>query len=277
LQQHPQIFIGAIREPSFFAFEGEYPSISGPGYRGFRENIVTDLDTYKNLFRGANGARAIGERSNIYLYSSKARERIYHYLPDVKLVVILRNPVERAFSNYLMYVRDGLETLSFEQALQAEGQRMQEGWEYGWYYVQLGFYYRQLKPYYEIFDASQIRVFLYEEFDREPLRVLKEIFHFVGVEEGFMPDVSFRYNVSTAERKLQYRAPRRLFRTRPLRALRPYLPRALQEYMERRLLMQDRPKPTLAPEMRAYLLDLYREDIENLQHLIERDLSDWLA
>ncbi len=276
LQQHPQIFVPRNKEPSFFAYEGETLAFGGDVDPIFVSRIPTTFEAYQSLFHKAEGKRAVGESSTVYMYSPKACERIRHYLPRVKLIAMLRNPAERAYSCYLMNVRDGRETLDFCRALEREAQRIRENWTHNWHYLTGGVYYQQLKRYYERFAPSQIRIFLYEDFEREPLRVLKEIFQFLGVDETFMPNISFRFNVSTGNRSLGYRVQRRLFRTRPLRAVHPYLPRGLQKYIERRLLMQDYPKPTLEPEIRARLLRVYREDITQLQDLIQRDLSHWL-
>src|SRR3954452_17434204 len=101
LKQHPQVFVSPVKEPKFFAYEGEKVVYRGPGDAENNRRLVNNLADYRALFGGANGAKAIGEASPVYLYSPKACERIRHYLPDAKLFVILRDPAERAYPSFL--------------------------------------------------------------------------------------------------------------------------------------------------------------------------------
>jgi hypothetical protein len=277
LKQHPQIFMALVKEPKFFAFQNEALAFAGPGDMEAQRNVVTDLFAYENLFRGAGGARAIGEASVIYLYSEQACARIRHYVPDAKLIAVLRNPVERAFSNYLMNVRDGRETLEFADALAAEEKRIRENWEFIWHYTRAGFYFQQLRRYYDAFPSAQLHIILHEDLEQAPLRVTQETFAFLEVNPSFQPDVWVKHNVSTAVPKWRYRIPRRTLRSRPARWLKPYLPARAQRKMEQVLQQRDKPRPAMQPQVRRHLQALFREDILALQDLIRRDLSAWLA
>ena len=103
LKQHPQIYMSPIKEPRFFALEGETLNFNGPT-RGINQTSINTLEAYSQLFQKVTTEKAIGEASTIYLSSPKAPERIKHYLPDVKLIAILRDPSERAFSSYMHLV-----------------------------------------------------------------------------------------------------------------------------------------------------------------------------
>ena len=96
LRQHPQIFMPDLKEPRFFALEGETLNFQNPD-SAINHDSVTNLREYKNLFANAINEIGIGEASPLYLYSEKAVRRIKHYVPDAKLIVILRNPVDRSF------------------------------------------------------------------------------------------------------------------------------------------------------------------------------------
>jgi hypothetical protein len=102
LKQHPQVYMSQIKEPSFFAFEGTKPAIPGPWKRWAAHNFITDIQAYRSLFQGVSDEVAIGEASTIYLVHPTAPQRIRHYVPDAKLIAILRDPAERAYSNYRM-------------------------------------------------------------------------------------------------------------------------------------------------------------------------------
>jgi Sulfotransferase family len=283
LKQHPQIFMSPLKEPRFFAFEGEKPNFRGPGDEKLYESIVGDIEAYRTLFEGVSKEKAIGEASVVYLYISSAPERIRHYIPGVKVIAILRNPVERAYSAFLHLTRDRKEPLrDFARALQAEEERISNNWGPIWHYRQVGFYYVQLKRYFDTFEREQIRVYLYEDLNDDPMQVMKDIYGFLGVEDAFVPEVSRRYNVSGIPTNEGWHALYSFLLGQNLAKsiIRPLLPRGLRQRVSTTLLstLQDRTlvKPPLPTEVQQQLTELYREDILKLQELIGRDLSQWL-
>ncbi|MFC1495140.1 sulfotransferase [Thermodesulfobacteriota bacterium] len=239
LHQHPQIYLSPRKEPRFFAYEGENLNFCGPydHVEASRDAIVTDINIYQSLFQGVSTEKAIGEASTLYHYSLKAPERIQHYIPDAKLIAILRNPVDRAYSGFLHFVRDDLEPLTdFAQALQEEEVRIRNNWLPGYHYKEMGFYYTQLKRYYARFDHSRIKIYLYEDFKTGPLSVLRNIFRFLRVDEEFVPDISIRHNVSGIPRnKMLYRY---FLRGRnPIKAiLKPFIPTKLRRRIKTNLI-----------------------------------------
>lgn len=274
LNQHPQIYMSSVKEPRFFALEGEKLNFQNPD-QGINHTSVTSLDEYCALFNEVTDEMAIGEASPLYLYSTKATERIKHYIPDAKLIAILRDPVQRAFSCYTHLVRENYEKLSFEQGLKEEEQRIQKNWAHLWHYKHGGYYYKQLKRYFDTFPAEQIKVFLYEELNTDSVAVVQDTLRFLGVDDSFVPDLT-RMNVSGVPKS-------RLLHTflntnNPVRNfLKPLFPKDLRESASRQIKKWNlERKLTLAPETRNDLINLYREDILQLQDLIQKDLSKWL-
>jgi hypothetical protein len=282
LKQHPQIYMSSVKEPNFFALEGSNLDFDGAEgkeriQRWIKRESVTNIGEYRALFRGAASALAIGEASPMYLYSPEAPYRIRYYVPEAKLITILRNPVERAYSAFLYMTRDGREPLNgFSQALQAEETRMHANWEWIWHYKHLGFYYTQLKRYFDVFDRAQIKVYLYEDLRADLPRVLQDIFRFLEVDEAFVPDTSLRHNVSGTPKSGFL--PRLILRRNPVKTvLRPLFPRGLRQRISVGLRSRSLVEaPPLAPEVRRELLEVYRDDVLKLENLIERDLSGWL-
>lgn len=280
LGQHPQIYTSPIKGPCFFAFdEGEKVRVYGPrDQQVFDRHIITDLDKYQALFAGTKDERALGEASVLYLYSPTAPRRIKQYIPEVKLIAILRNPVDRAFSSYMHLRRDGREFLDdFADGLQAEESRVAAQWQHLWHYTRVGFYYAQLSRYYELFRPDQIAVYTYDEFRADSLKVLKQIFLFLRVDDSFIPDNSIWRNVSGIP-KLRW-VHSVVNRRNPLKTImKPLLPRALRGSLRAGVIQWNTAvgKTKCPEELRAYLRDLYREDILKLQSLIQRDLSHWL-
>jgi hypothetical protein len=241
LKQHPQIWMSPVKETNFFALEGEILDFRGPEDHNYINKFsITKIEDYLNLFQGVENQVAIGEASPLYLYHPTAPKRIQHYIPDVKLIVILRNPVDRAYSSFLHLVRDGREPLRiFAQALREEDVRIRSSWEHIWHYKQMGFYYDQLNRYFNRFEKQQIRVYLFEDFITNTSCTLKSIFQFLGVNDSFIPNMSIRHNVSIPKK-------------------------------------QNSIELLLEIEVRKRLIEVYREDILKLQELLQRELSKWL-
>lgn len=274
LSQHPQIFMPDLKEPKFFALAGEELNFQNPD-QAINYDSITRLDEYKNLFKDVNGEIAVGEASPIYLYSEKAAHRIRRHIPDAKLIVILRNPIERAFSCYTHLRREGYETLSFEAALEMEEQRIKNNWAHLWHYKQAGFYSKQLKPYLNLFERNQIKILLFDDLCKDSTALLREIYDFLGAETDFIPDLEKR-NVSGMPKSLLLQ--KLLFRGNFVRdAFLSIFPRSLYRDVAKRIKQWNRgAKPALNPNTRNHLKSVYRDDILELQELIQKDLSMWL-
>jgi hypothetical protein len=273
LNQHPEVYMSPRKEPHFF--EGMHSAFYRPGRR---LTPVTDVGDYQALFEGAKDERAIGEASASYLYSPRAPTLIKRSIPDAKLIAVLRNPADRAYSNFLHCVQVGREPLaSFAEALRAEEGRIRDKWGPLWHYKQKGFYYAQVKRYFDTFGRDQVGVWLYEDLKAEPVRMLRDIFRFLDVDVAFAPDVSIAHNTSGLPRnKTLYILAKKLTAwNSALNAalLERLLPAGARHYIRSRILDKPPPLPT---EVRRQLTGGYREDILKLQGLIGRDLSPWL-
>jgi Sulfotransferase family len=273
LQQHPQIYLTPTKETNFFAFEGEELNFQGPGDKALRNFSITDLNTYQAEFAGVTEELAIGEACPSYLYLPQTVVRIKKYIPDTRLIAILRNPVDRAYANFLHIVRDDREPhQDFALALQAEATRIANNWEWFWHYIQLGFYGQQLQRYYEMFAPSQIKVYLYEDLKEDAIATLQDVFRWLEVDDTFVPDMTLRPNKSgMPKNKLLHQI---LTKPNPLKTiLKPLLPAKIRQKIQH----QNLNTPQIDPEVRQQLLALYRSDILQCQDLIHRDLSAWLG
>ncbi len=281
LKQHPQIYMSLRKHTRFFAFEVEEPGFRGPPpEQPSVPYAVADIEAYHALFDGATCETAIGEASHSYLYRPEAPGRIQEYAPRMKLIAILRNPAERAFSHYRQMVRDEREPITdFVRALEEEEARIRDNWWPDFHYVHLGLYHDQLKRYFDLFDRDQIKVYLYEDLNSDPRSLMKDTFGFLGVDDAFVPEMTVRFNASCIpESKFLH-----LF-LQKLRLIMPVVERLAPKSQYRRLLRiggtlhnRNLAKPKLSPEVRRRVTnDYFREDILKLQRLIQRDLSSWL-
>lgn len=286
LEQHPQVFVSPIKEPNFLAFEDRHPVADKrrQAERATWKLPTGTLEEYQRLFDGAAAGQVIGEASTSYLYWPDAPRLIRKYVPHAKLITVLRNPVERAFSSYLHTRREGEENIEdFGAALDEEPGRREAGYAMRWRYVDAGLYYGQLKRYYDMFDSSQIRVYLYEDFRDNTSGVVKDVLKFLGVDESFDVNTAQRHNVSGLPRnrlfKFLYACVSRP--PEPVKAVvRAVLPRkrmlALQHRLRTSIQNRGLARPEFDPRVRQRLIDTFRDDVIKLQDLLGRDLSHWL-
>ena len=171
----------------------------GPGDATLLKNSTHTFREYVELYSPRTTQTAVGDVSTSYLYNAGAAERIRVECPNARLIVILRNPADRAFSAYQIQRRRGLEQLTdFADALAAEPSRIANRWSYSWHYQAMGFYCSQLERYYASFPAEQIFVTSYDRFKENPAGVAQDCFRFIGVDHTFEPDTSIMHNRSGA-------------------------------------------------------------------------------
>ena len=275
LKQHPEIFMSQQKELRFFPFEGQMPTFRGPGDRAYMEIVIKTIEDYRACFAQGAEYPARGESSPLYLYYPRTAERIRHYIPDAKLIAILRHPADRAYSQFLMKVRDGHEPLCFEDALAAEEKRVSNGWSDRWHYRRRGFYAAQLKPYFELFKPEQLKIYLYEDYLADNVGFIQDIFRFLNVDDTFVPDMSVRHN----ESKLPRSRALQVFLTEPRltkNLLKPFVPARWSRHLGDYLRQRNLTRPPLSQKIRRQLIEIYREDIIKLQDMLQRDLSHWL-
>lgn len=264
LDQHPQVFMCPIKGTNFFGYEdardwrwkdeGDPPLL--------RHFQVTTFEAYEAMFAIAPNKIAIGEASPQYIRCPTAAQRIYECIPDVQLIASLRNPADRAFSGFLMRTRRGEAVKSVYEELTPEASHVKEG-----------FYYKRLKRYFDTFPKRQIKVCIFEEFKKDPAKVVVDLFDFLGVDTNFVPDISTRYNPARVPKN---RLLNRVFFDPTLvRAAKLVLPESLQRLVKRVRQQNLKTPPKFPADLRAELLDFYREDILKLEVLLDRDLSIW--
>ncbi|WP_421752959.1 sulfotransferase family protein [Croceimicrobium sp.] len=281
LNQHPKIFMGD-KEPNFFAYELLDPeTLTDPTDKEHYFNSVYKLEDYLALFKEAKPDQLKGEVSNTYISNKDAWQRIKHYVPEAKLMAILRHPADRIFSRYFHLVRENEIP---------EGGDLNEVFnkESIWWrrpdLVNEGFYYRQLKPYFEHFDPNQIKIFLYEDFIGKTDEVVKEAFQFLGVDPNVKVGTDVVYNKSG---KVRNKSVDALVgqESAPIRFLKKFTP-GLHRQLKGSVAVnrwlnnvrnKNLEKPDFDPKLKQRIInEIYREDIENLQKLIKRDLKHWL-
>jgi hypothetical protein len=277
MRQHPQIFFPGTKEPRFFAYSDAPPRYAGPGdEKRFNKTTIHRLEDYLELYKDIGDAIAIGDASPIYMHVPKAVYTMKKYIPNAKIIIMLRNPVERAFSVYLQHLRDGDEKLSFEEAIQQEEKRIIQNWGLGWRYLSLGYIADQIERYLEAFGETQVFFVLYDNFRRDNIETLKELFTFLGVDSNYSPSIVKANVGGIVKNQWLYSL---LSSTRRLRVLRPMIPVKYRRIANLwRLNMQSNlvDKPKLPREQIVTLTKLYEKDIRKTEVVTGLDLSEWL-
>ncbi len=281
LVRHPDLFLPSVKEPKFFLTDGRPPTTGGPGDVQTYQEHVWRREAYEALFDPAPPGAVTGEATPFYLYDPATHLRIRKLVPDVKLIVLLRDPVDRAHSNWTHLWAAGLEPeADFLTACRAEPARRAAGWADFWHYVNLGRYGEQIRHLYEVFDREQVLLLRYRQLKDEPAATVDRVCAFLGVRTGMLRDIP-RENVNrhVVEDNAVNRVLRALLRAGgtvghrfpvPLRlAARGPLLTLLHRKQGRR--------PVTTPAERAALLPYFADDIALLQEVTGESYADWLA
>ncbi len=275
LRQHPEVYMSPEKEPEYFSFMGGGVNFIGPGGQPMNFGIINNADEYAELFKDVTHEKAIGECSTSYLLLPQAAVNIHRSLPRCRIIIILRHPVDRAFSHYLDHVRSLYEDLSFEEAIQAEPARAADNWRWGYQYIGHSRYYRQVKRYFDLFDPTRIHVCLFDQLQLDLQGLMTDVYRFLGVDHTFRPKVGAVHNPGGQPKRLWLQ--KFLLESNPIkRLMKPILPLALWGRLRRWLLNANLTKADMAPDTRHRLVELFREDVQTLQELLGRDLSHWL-
>jgi len=278
LANHPDIYLPRVQrpEPNFFHYSWK-----------FNKGLDWYLATW---FHEVESQTAIGERSSLLLSSDVAAERIKKHFPDIKLIFCLRNPIERTWGNYRFSVLEGLEELSFEEALDREQERMAAA-EGKWSEVQphayttRSKYSSHIKQYLELFGSANVLLVKSEAMGREPQRHLEKVCAFLGVD--FIPDLPLPPNYSSpsvVDRTLQT-----VFRnhfgdkfSEVIESIRTEEDGGglVQSTTDREMLQRLRAnlldgKDPLPDQSRARLRRYFEDEISALRRIVDFSVDDW--
>jgi len=278
---HPGLFLPTVKEPKFFLTDGRPPTTGGPGdVQTYQEHVWRQAD-YEALFDPAPAGTLRGEATPFYLYDLAAHDRIQALVPAARLIVLLRDPVDRAHSNWTHLWNAGLEPeADFLTACYAEPERKAAGWADFWHYISLGRYGEQLEHLYKLFPREQVLLLRYRDLKDAPAATLDRVCAFLGVETGVLTAIpKENVNRHVVEDNGVNRVLRALLRAGgtfghhfpvPLRlAARGPLLTALHRKRGTR--------PVTTPAERSALLPLFADDIALLEDVTGERYDDWLA
>jgi hypothetical protein len=280
LTQHPVLFLPTVKEPKFFLSSGPPPARGGPGDAQTYQEHVWRQRNYEALFDPAPEGTLRGEATPFHLYDLDAQNRIRRLLPKARLIVLLRNPVDRAHSNWTHLWAAGLEPeRDFVRACALEAERREAGWAQFWHYVSLGRYGEQLAHLFSLYSRDQVLLLRYRDLRDSPAETLDRVCAFLGVETGLVglvPSENVTPFVADTPVNSVLRATLRTggrighhFPVPVRRVVRGPLLTALQR--------QKGGRPKLTPEQRRAVLPYFVEDIARLEEITGLPYADWLT
>ncbi len=283
LNRHPHIFMPGEKEPLFFCDYGE------PRKKTIADGKIVDnwqnynLDQYSDLFSSAGKGQLLGEASVLYLYEHRITigniKKIYQGdAAKVKIVAILRNPADRAWSHHLLHTTKYSEVLPFSEAIRPEVfiERRQANFIGMFDYLGVGLYAEQIDAWRKNFPL--MKVWIYEEFFADLNRYMKELSEFLGVEpeesmfalkkinsSGIAKNRAAKFFIDHLQKPEGWKKP-----------LKRFLPQRFRQKWKRNITQKLLQRQVMSPEQRRQLLEYYRPDIQKLETILDRDLDLWL-
>lgn len=271
LKRVPGVFMPSLKEPHYFSYDSLIASDTETKNLYAKNNIqvVSDRSEYLKLYEPAkqdNSVKAIGDASTTYLFARDAPKRIHDIAPDARIIISLRDPIEAAFSQYLIQKWMGFETMEFYDALLRDYTRLRKGHNSFSGLIERGFYSYQLKRYFDVFDRGQVKIIIFEVFAQKPKETISEILDFLSVTAELLPDNIGRvYNAS----EYYYNKSRQLS-TEAEQEHRSSLKDILKKFHKNTNVNSTKPKmPRMA---KLFLKGIYRDDAVQVEDLLGRSL-----
>lgn len=261
LNEYPEILMSSEKEPDYFSDKEIFQQ--GLYYGTSR---IDSLSKYNSLFSERENERFLGEASVSYLFYPDVSKRIKAYNPKSKIIIMLRNPIDRAFSHYLMDYRLGLTSKSFEEEFKS-----QDSLNFQQYFL-LGNYCNQVKNYLEVFGPENVHIIWYSDFKQNSEKELQKVIKFIGLKSDFKVDFNTVHNSFSMPKN---NIIRRIYSVVWFRKVLSFIfPDTLVDFIKS-ILFNKGKKPKLLEESRKILLSYYKSDIEDLEQLLSVNLSRW--
>ena len=249
------------------------PDFKNPNFFGiYNKDNINEEKEYLKLFQNAKYCKAIGEASG-YLRNPNSPELIFKKIPKAKIIIMLRNPIERAYSHYLGILRGGDEKMSFSEAFNKNMNPINEKSDFYQHYVKSSFYFQDVKKWISVFGTEQVKIIIFEEFVKDTRKIVKEILEFLEIKSDLPENVGKAYN--------EYAEPLGSLGTSIVenktikKFAKSIIPGAKAKGMLRTVLNKKGKKPEIGEEQRKILKKIFKKDIEELSILLKKEIA-WI-
>ncbi len=276
--QHPEIFRSPIKEPNFFNTDIFVDDVASQ-YRldtvyptPRHHAMIRDETTYLKLYSNAVGLKAIGDYSVHYLRSKAAATAIHRKVPAAKIIICLRDPVERAYSHFLMDNRIGRVKTPFRRIVEHQIREPDEKRLDYHNYIDPGLYYDQVKTYTEVFGREAILLILHDDLEKDFYGNITKVWRHLGVQQT----TSFKTVRENPSSVAKFSGLNRfLYNMGVKRAISKHVPSRLKK-MAVKHYYRDASVREIDPRDRAILKDFFKQDVRKLSAFIGRNLDHWL-
>ena len=261
LNAHPEIKMSSEKEPDYFSDKELYEQ--GLYYGGSR---IENLEKYNKLFSGGKEEKIMGEGSVSYLFYPQVPIRIKEYNPESKIIIMFRNPIERAFSHYLMDYRMGLTSDSFETIFDSKS-----GLNFQQYFL-LGNYSSQIKNYFEVFEKENIHIIWYSHFKKNTPFEVEKVFDFLNLKSTHSIDFNKVHNSFSMPKN---NFIRKIYSAVWLRKILAFMfpPKLIK--LVRKIIFREGNKPKLQEDLRKKIQLYYQNEIKEMEQILSVNLSRW--
>lgn len=268
LNEHPEVYMSSIKEPNYFSWD----EIKKQNLY-YKEKNITKLEEYKKLFEGVKDEKAIGEASVSYLFYPTVPQKIENMIPNAKIIIMLRDPIERAFSHYLMDLRLGYVNIPFGDIIYRKSNSRIVSLYYQ-QYVELGLYFGQIKRYIGTFGKEHVKIFIFDDLKNNVKKIISSLYSFLDVDRNFVPNLEEKYNVFEIPKNNVIKP---FYNSMIMRScIKKILPDSYKSKIKKAFFSNGR-KPVIDEEIKNYLKNIYAEDRKKLEALLEINLNTWCA
>jgi len=264
LDQHSDINMSIVKEPNYFSAE----ELKRQDLY-YKSKIISTIDEYDKLFKNQKGNQLLGEASVSYLFYPDVAGKIKLYNPNAKIIILLRDPIERAYSHHNMdrrlgYVKDDLSNIINDSSVMNHSLYYQQ-------YIQLGQYYTQVKNYIDVFGRDNVCVMLYDDLKENNKDLTDKVISFLKLKEYDGIDYNIPYNSSKSS---DFKIINFLYKLSFLRRLvLMILPVSLVDHLENKFFKSE--EMVMSQDLESQLYDLYCDEILLLEKMLNVDLSLW--
>ena len=267
LDEHPEVEMSREKEPDYFSHE----SIQNQGMYYGNQRIDSEKK-YHSLFNKASKGVIFGEASVSYLFYNTVAEKIKRYNSDAKIIIMLRNPIDRAFSHYLMDFRLGLVSDSFENIINKTS-KAKNTHLFFQQYIEVSEYSNQIDRYLKEFDANKILFIDYEDFKKDTSKVVRNVYAFLDINSEYKANIYKKHNPFTMSKNNFIRFIYSFIFIRNILTL--LFPKKLVASIRSLFFKQDN-KPVLSEETRRQLKQYFKKDVLKLNQIMNKNFSKWI-
>jgi len=260
LKTIPGIYMSPFKEPNFFA-----PN-SAKNYK----KRISEKKKYLDLFKDVNDEKIVGESTPTYLRDPDSARLISQTVKNARILISLRDPVERAYSQYFMALRRGKTVMTFSEEWRKFKDSQNKNGKFYSFVLEPGLYYTQVKRFFDNFNSDQIKIIIFEEFIKEPNAIIREILKFLEISSEIKENSKKQFN--------PYLAPRSKIILKTLRnpliskVGKKIISTSTADKLVKKFLVKKQPKPIISDLEKKPLIDFYQDDVQRLQKLLNRKL-----